>query len=447
MVEWVTPLLELPRRLSEGDETLGPKERKLAATQIFVRHFIENVEWRRILQRAAGLTYHTALSVVPILVLFLALAGSIGLLEGATEEMLDLIFETWVPVSEPWLRESVESIVAQASSAYLGSVGLLFFLWTAIGLFNETEHLINDIWRVHQRRTLGRRVLIFWTMLTVAPPLLTLSLVVSGRVQFLLQTQMGGLPFVEVAAGWIFPILLTSIGLLVMNQLLPNTRVRWKHAAIGALVTAILLEIGKAGFAFYVAQFASVSWFRIYGAIFLLPVLLLWIYVSWVIIGMGVLLTCSLERWTLLRRKSDPHLHRMRLGVPFLAPIEVALVLARAFQEGQGGLTTGDVALKTHLLEEDVTRVLCRFEEAEFLERGRESTQEDSPWHWRRPPDALPLVDVLKAARVIETADNHPPAELADLIVRFEGAFADRVLGDLLSEDAPPPPQGGESKQ
>tara|TARA_R110002020_G_scaffold292925_1_gene508375 strand:- start:248 stop:529 length:282 start_codon:yes stop_codon:yes gene_type:complete len=77
--------------------------------------------------------------------------------------------------------------------------------------------------------------------------------------------------------------------------MMPNRIVRAKHAFWGALLAAILFELSKSGFAAYVTAFPSYQ--AIYGALSVIPILLLWIFVSWNIVLLGAELTASIEEF------------------------------------------------------------------------------------------------------------------------------------------------------
>lgn len=371
-------------------------ERKVAYTGFLLGDVWTRFEEKRMAQRAAGLAFHTALSVVPILVIAVSVAGALGLLDGASDVLIDVFFKALLPVDDEAIRENLDSLVKRASSAYLGSVGLVFFLYTSISLFNEADQLFNDAWDVVRRRPLMNRVFLFWTILTVAPPLVTASVVASSYIQVLVVTQLGAFRFTEVLVPTLFPVFLTGSALLVAMMLLPNTQVRLKPAIVAALLTATVFELGKLGFGYYISQFASVSWFRIYGAIFLVPVLLLWIYVSWLIIALGVLLGASIQNFNESILRQRPSHRRFRDSPGLMAVLEVLLVIGLRQHRGEGSASTVEVSEICRLTRADTGKILEMLEREGAIECVMGVERNERRWVLQQPPEQLEVGELME---------------------------------------------------
>src|SRR5690606_6689010 len=101
------------------------------------------------------------------------------------------------------------------------------------------------------------------------------------------------------------PLVLFGLWFSALFIIVPNRRVEWKDALAGGFGAAIVLEIMKAGFAYYVTRFPTYA--IIYGTFATLPVFLLWIYLSWVAVLFGATVAASLPlirlgRWSIDRR-------------------------------------------------------------------------------------------------------------------------------------------------
>lgn len=448
------------RFLRQQWSRLTPLEQRAAWVVFLLRHVWTRFDEGRVSQRAAGLAFHTALSVVPIMVIAVSVAGALGLLEGASDALVDAVFAAWVPVDDDTIRVALDRLISQAGSAYLGSIGLLFFLYTSISLFNEADQLFNDAWEVGRRRPILKRIVLFWMILTVAPPLVTASVVASSWIQVVVVSQLGALQFSDLLVPTLFPVMLTWAALLFAMVLLPNTQVRFRAAMIVSLITAVVFEIGKLGFGYYVSQFASVSWFRIYGAIFLVPVLLLWIYVSWMIIAAGVLLSASVQNFEeAVLRQSRVH-RRFREGAGTMVVLEVCLLLVERLRSGEGSMPTTALARECALARADAVKVLELLERAGVVECLMGMDRNERRWTLREDPSALTvgsLLDRCRAFAVEETLPHGTRTALAPLADAYRkvgasmsmtalaekarragpGAAAQVVEGAVLADESP----------
>jgi membrane protein len=102
------------------------------------------------------------------------------------------------------------------------------------------------------------------------------------------------------------PFLFEVLAFALLYLAVPNTRVRFRHAVVGSVFTAILFELAKWGFAYFVVHFSSYQ--LVYGAIATLPVFLIWIYLSWMIILLGAEFVAIAPGWG----KLDPELVAQR---------------------------------------------------------------------------------------------------------------------------------------
>jgi membrane protein len=201
--------------------------------------------------------------------------------------------------------------VAQVSFASIGAVGIVLLIWAALSLVVTVEECFNRIFACEVGRSWAMRVAIYWAAITLGPVLLMLSIWLTSQVQ----AWIDALPQLLAAGGawaseaskalvavlqWIlnglsyFAALLATwvlFGLLFV--LLPNTRVKVRAAIIGAGVAAVCWELGKWAFGLYVQN--AVGYSALYGSLGLIPLFLLWLYVTWLIVLMGLQITYTVQ--------------------------------------------------------------------------------------------------------------------------------------------------------
>ena len=132
------------------------------------------------------------------------------------------------------------------------------------------------------------------TVITLGPVLLGISLSVSSYVLAETITNGDGDGSVNLVTR-LTPWMLQWVGCTLLYIVLPNTHVRWRDAAAGGLVAALLFEALKFGFGVYIRNFGAYE--TIYGALSALPVFLVWMYLSWAVILSGAIVAAAFSEW------------------------------------------------------------------------------------------------------------------------------------------------------
>jgi membrane protein len=156
------------------------------------------------------------------------------------------------------------------------------------------EQTFNDIWRVRQQRRLLQRFLTYWAILTLGPLLIGASLSLTSQLFSL--ALFDGRGVLHDARGMLLqalPVALEVLTFMMLYTLVPNAPVKWRHALVGGVFAALLFELAKHGFAYYVTRVPTYQ--TIYGALAALPIFLVWIYLSWLVILLGAVVTAHLS--------------------------------------------------------------------------------------------------------------------------------------------------------
>ena len=236
---------------------------------------------------ASSLTFTTIISIVPLLTVALAIFSIFPMFGKMQTGLQQLLVESLIPDN---IGRQVFSYLGQFASkaSKIGWVGAIAFVVSALMLILTIDRKLNDIWRVRKTRHLARRVIVYWTLLTLGPLLLGLSLTFSSYAMSASKGWVSGLPGgVKVLLDAV-EFVAIAFGLAAMYRFVPNTHVRWTHALIGGVFASLGLELAKRGLAWYLASVPTMS--AVYGTFATVPILLIWIYVAWVVVLLGAVL-------------------------------------------------------------------------------------------------------------------------------------------------------------
>lgn len=232
--------------------------------------------------KASSLAYATLLSVVPLLVLSFGFLMAFPAFNDYFHALRRYLFRHLVPASANTIQEYVEIFANNAAN--LSATGLLVFLFTGVILIFEMESVFNSIWKtkVHHRGLSA--FLMYWAILTLLPPVAVIAF--AGSIY------LYSLPYLSSllnAIALFIPIILSFLGLLFLYMVLPNRQVLFRHAAVGAFISAILFELMKVVFSLYVTYFTTNT--IVYGVIAAIPVFLFWLFLVWLIIIYGAVVS------------------------------------------------------------------------------------------------------------------------------------------------------------
>jgi membrane protein len=381
-------------------EDVQPIHQGVRAFHYVVRlgtHVVIELGEAQYLQRASALAYTTILSLVPVTALFVLYFKMAGKLDSFSSSAQDWILQTFVAESAQGVVDYLDRFVANLHTKTLGTIGAAGLLFTAYSLLRTIEKSLNAIWKVRRHRTIWARFQMLCSILVLVPTALAASLYVSGRVQELKWVHTYGNITAATRLFFVFvPFLLTGFSLFMLFKLMPNTRVRWKPALISALTAAFLFELAKGGFNLYVLKVIPVS--KVYGSLGLIPVLLLWIYFSWVIVLFGVELNYAIQNLPILHREMrDRHApNPLAVAVHEEWGLRIAVSLARRFLRGEGPQTAETLAADVDLPVDAVEDHLGILQHSGFIVPSGGDT---TTYLFSRPIDQIGSAEIVSAFR------------------------------------------------
>jgi membrane protein len=352
-------------------------------------------------QIAASLAFQTVLSLVPIMAVTSALLTATGALR-AESALTRLLSEHVFPAVGPDLFEHLMSFVDNVRKGALGPFGLAFTLLLAYTVYHSADKVFSQIWRAPNRRPLVGKFIVFYMLATLVPFLLGLSLYQTARYWNL----AGRGAFVSGASIW--------LALLLANKLLPQVHVRWRAAALGATVSAILFEGAKITFTKYLTTVALTKYEGVYGGLAIIPITLAWLYLAWLVVLFGAECAHAAQNLRALERRARGEARDRPFG--FLA-LRLVVALAERFCAGGLALPESELASRFELDVDVVARIVARLKSFGLLV---EVEGEAEGLLLAMPAAALPLERVLAAFTPADVPGAERSSRLGELLGTLE---------------------------
>jgi membrane protein len=415
---------------------IGVLRPKLAAVGIFSRYALHRFSRDGCFAASGALSYTTLVSLVPLGVIVLGILSAFPNFADVRQELLDLVFRNFVPAisgQAAWWFQYFAGSAAQATA-----IGIVGIAGTGVLLLVTVEDQLNALWRVTTSRPWGQRVLAYWTLITLGPLLVGMSLTLSTYLDTAAR-RAGFDPeaFYQFASGWphllarSIPFLLELIACTLLYCIIPNCAVRWRDGLAGAAVAATVIEILKIGFGFYIGSMSSYQ--TVYGALAAIPIFLLWMYVSWMAVLLGAVVAANLPTWRVDERFAHLSTGGVRLG------FSLALIAALARAQRRG-LTSRTAQLATEL---GVATTVVDEHLQQLTRAGFAAATQAGGWVLAWNPETATLHDLYEALDLplagrwranAVTPWQVQVAPAMDRIVKAESAAMRVTLATLLAE-------------
>ncbi|MGZ8245275.1 YhjD/YihY/BrkB family envelope integrity protein, partial [Methylomagnum sp.] len=376
--------------------------------------------------RATSLVYTTLLSLAPLL----AVSFSVLKAFGAHNQMRPLLLQMVAPLGPQGaeLTDRLIGFVNNLEVGVLGFTGFALLFWTVLSLLQKIEDSFNHIWRVQKSRSLRRRFSEYLSVLMVGPVLvfsalgLMASMTSHGIVQAIIALEPFGTLYFWL--GKLLPTLFISIAFAFLYAFLPNTLVSLRAALTGGIAAGVAWRLTGGLFAEFVA--GSTQYAAIYSSFAILIVFMIWLYVSWLILLLGVDVSFYAQHPRYLRmarRETQFGQARFRrVGLWIMA------LLAERFWRGEPPWTLAELTARLDLPDLAIADALERLRERGLVLPVEGS---ESAWVPAREPCVLMVADILAALEAEPGDDTGQPAAPVDgLLERLNGA-RNEALGEM----------------
>ena len=313
--------------------------------------------------RASVLTLYALLSLVPAIAVGLGIARGFGI-----EDLFARQIRAALPGDAATANKLVEyahNALRLASGGVVAGVGTVTLLVAIVRILSHIEYALNAVWRVERPKPLRRRLADHLALVIVAPVGLALAGAANMALAALPWLSSAGVPsrMAVTVAAW----LVSGVALAWVYVFLPNARVGLRSAALSGAVAAALLHLSQWGFVRFQGQIASAG--SIYGGFSFLPLLILWLQVSWLAFLFGAAVGYAYQHD--LDHEFETVILAMSVAARRRFAMRAAQHLATSLARLEGPVGADDLAEKTglpRLLTRRVLEDLCRAGVAACLE-------------------------------------------------------------------------------
>lgn len=404
----------LLRGLWEADpvELRAGKRLFLKALQ-FVTAVVREFFADNCLLHASALAFTTILSFIPFLAVMFALLKGFG-----AEVDLEILVLNHLALGSEEVVDAIFTYISNTSMTKLGTFGIIFLLLTVLTLLNSIEKSFNHIWRVKETRSMARlfsdylSITIFGPILILAAISMTTTLESQALVQYLIGMDVIGIIILTLFK--VVPFLAMWAVFIGLYLFMPNTRVSPRAALLGGAFGGILWQLLQ--WAYVTFQIGVTRNNAIYGTMAALPVFMLWIYISWVIVLLGLEVTFAIQNFRTIRLELRGD--KLSADGREAAALAILLSATAAFVKGEKPLTVDEFTLSLNLAPRFTQQSLSFLVHCGFLNevaQGKDTLNAYQPaidvgslslhevlQRMRREGDDLKLVRMGSSGRVIE---------------------------------------------
>ncbi len=352
---------------------------------------IKGMREDQVFVRSNALSFVTLLSIVPFLAVIFSIFQALGGLDALRESVRSFVYQNLAVGSDSRLVTWLDGLIAKFHGGAVGGIGVLVLLWASARLLVATEAAFDGIWGVRRKRPFVHRVVLYWSLVTLGPVLLAASLTTTAA----LRGWIGATPLAGATRLFgLMPGLLSILGLSLVYLVVPNTRVRPRHALVGGLVAGLLFEGAKWGYAWVATHLFSYN--ALYGSLGAIPVFIIWVNICWLIVLFGCELTFANQNVRTLRLEQRARHASTRVREVLAA--RLMLEIAGAFYRGEDPPQAPSCSERLGAPVRLVREVLDRLRSAGLV---RESVVGDADTGWlpARVLEEITVADVVSAVR------------------------------------------------
>lgn len=262
-------------------------------TKNFLAFLFRRVQNDTIFRVSASLSYTSLIAIVPLFAIGLAIFSAFPGFNAIKEQFQDFILKNFVPDIEQEISHYfVDFLNATAQMTTIGVIGLVI---TSILMLSTIENSLNFIFKVYKPRNIKTKITLYWTVITLGPLLLGTAFSLKSYLFTLQKFMPDDIVSSPFFLSELLPTLITMLTLIMVYVLVPNKKVKFTNAVIGAVTAVILFWFLRKGFGLIILK--SATYKTIYGALATLPIFLIWMYLAWAVVIFGAVVTAALDEF------------------------------------------------------------------------------------------------------------------------------------------------------
>ena len=297
----------------------------------------------------------------------------------------------------------VNNSIRNVPTGWIALTSGLVLFYAAMSMLIEIEKAFNQLCGAPSGRGWLRRLMLYWTILTAGSLLLAATFLAGDAfTNWVVGIAGQDSIFGAMMAGYGVSVLISTLLLLGAYLTIPNTKVQFRSALAGAFFAAVGWGLGKLGFTTYLRY--STGYAKFYGSIAILPLFMMWVYLTWVIVLFGMQAAFALQHFSRLVESKLELLSGVVRPTPVVIDPMIMFNIAKAVQESfQAGkpCTSETIANITNLDAAQATQMLEALTEGGVLNRVQQG-EERIGWALARPAQEIDLDEILKAAYQID---------------------------------------------
>jgi len=355
--------------------------------------------------RASALTYYTLFAIVPIFALLFGVAKGFEIDQWLKREMTQRLSEHGEILN--WLYNFADTTLREARGGLVAGIGALILCWSVVKMIGNIESAFNRVWRVKKSRTIFRKFTDYLSFLIIAPVLLlaasSATVLVSRYLRELSEKHTlisYSRPLIEFGIQCI-PYLLVWVLFTFIYVFLPNTRVKLTSALFGGVIAGSLYQILQGGYIY--VQMALSRYNVIYGSFSALPLFLIWMYLNWLLMLFGVILSYLYQNFDYESKRA--HDNERTPGDKRLLALMLAAEISGDFSAGKPAPDMESLAERINISNTLAAELINRLLQCNVI-TAVNSAEYDSPGYM----PSLPL-EKMTVANVLDRYDDLAEAD------------------------------------